>query len=181
MLSALTYPFLLSLLFIWTLGESVQLESGKKDFADRSWILDWEPPEDIKNKFLYYVSGFDYDNKPVLIMEWGKWDFQGVAEKGGMEFDNATIILDQLIDRIQAGYFAKNDTDVFPPEKEIVVIVDFGGLKLRQIRSPPTFKLMLDRMAKMGTTYKCIAYGFIVNGKKSTYYNCVTLVSSLLG
>ncbi|CAG7830731.1 unnamed protein product, partial [Allacma fusca] len=67
--------------------------------------LNWEAPKDIKNRFIYYKSGYDYDDLPVIVLEFGNWDFQGAVENGGRDFENAVLFLDQALARILRGFF----------------------------------------------------------------------------
>ncbi|CAG7716534.1 unnamed protein product [Allacma fusca] len=133
--------------------------------------VNWEAPTDIKNRFMYYKSGYDYDDIPVIVMEYGNWDFQGAAEKGGKDLEIADLFIDQLNARLLGGFFHEksNMTDSIPVDKEIVAIVDFDGWNLSQFNSPPTLKWMLDRLSKMGIIYKTISYGFIVNANPLVY------------
>ncbi|CAG7725192.1 unnamed protein product, partial [Allacma fusca] len=133
--------------------------------------VNWEAPKDIKNRFIYYKSGYDYDDLPVIVLEFGNWDFQGAAENGGKDFETASLYLDQVLARILRGFFHEksNMSDSIPVDKEIVAIVDFDGLNLSQLKSPPTLKWMLDRLSKMGIIYNAISYGFIVNANPLVY------------
>ncbi|CAG7726129.1 unnamed protein product [Allacma fusca] len=152
-------------LTVLVFGTKIQAKSEVQEILNKSGFLNWEGSESLKNKFIYYLSGYDYDNLPVVVVEMGKWDFQGVAEKGGKDLEDANFFIDQLNTRLQAGFFRKNfnasNFDSF--NNEAIVIVDFEGLRISQLSSPPTVKMILDRLAKMGKIYNSIASGFIIN------------------
>ncbi|CAG7716739.1 unnamed protein product, partial [Allacma fusca] len=66
-----TLPALLSFMYIVT-GNEQQLGSNTENVTnivppDNSHLLDWIPPGNIAQEYPYYLSGYDYNNIPVLV------------------------------------------------------------------------------------------------------------------
>ncbi|CAG7727660.1 unnamed protein product [Allacma fusca] len=129
-----------------------------------SALLDWKVPERIKSKFPYYLSGTDYEGKPVLVIQWGRWDTRYIAEKGGSDLEALEKGVDQFVERVNTGYFAvKLNSTETEDEDELVMILDFDGFRLRQFNSPANMKFLLSSFTKLERIYQKFAYGFVLN------------------
>ncbi|CAG7719313.1 unnamed protein product, partial [Allacma fusca] len=69
-----------------------------KEKVQNAVLERWKAPKEITDKFPYYVSGFDFDGRPVFIMEIGKWPIRYIVEKGGQDVKN----LDSLTQLVHA-------------------------------------------------------------------------------
>ncbi|CAG7679907.1 unnamed protein product [Allacma fusca] len=131
---------------------------------DENWVDTWEAPKIIKDGFPYYISGHDDDGRPILVMEWGHWDFRSIVEKGGENVEHLAKHFDQIIQRINTGFFTRNinDTDDYT-NGEMTVIVDMDGLSLRQIMLPKNIRFLLENVTKIEKCFAKITYGYIIN------------------
>ncbi|CAG7817726.1 unnamed protein product [Allacma fusca] len=105
---------------------------------------DWTPTKELQAKFPYYLSGYDYDDQPVWVMEVGKYNYREQIEKGPEGAHNLTLYLYQAIHRVIGSMLTK-DT----PENEIrgiFLIGDCEGLDLFQIAHLPTLSFVLNLM-----------------------------------
>ncbi|CAG7817230.1 unnamed protein product, partial [Allacma fusca] len=104
-------------------------------------LLNWQPPENFKTKFPYYHSGYDYESRPVIVFEWGKWNTRMIAERGGQEFEDLKKFQDLTVERIKTAYYYKfnNDSDKGTPDNDIVFIADLEGYDLTQFVSLKRF------------------------------------------
>ncbi|CAG7733478.1 unnamed protein product [Allacma fusca] len=118
--------------------------------------------KDHKGKYIYYLSGYDYDNRAVIVMEWGRWDIRSIAEEGGDGPEKFEKAVGHFVEKIQKGFFNKkaNESET---EDSIVVIIDFDGLNLRQIATANSLKLFMRSLAQLEGAFAQFAFGFIVN------------------
>ncbi|CAG7827247.1 unnamed protein product [Allacma fusca] len=144
-----------------------ELNENKDPGEDtKNWVDSWVAPDVVKHKFLYYISGYDYDGRPILVLPWGNWDTRTIVEKGGENVQNLEKYFDQLVQRILRGAFTRpsnNETEDIPVSDELVVIVDFDDLNLRQITLPENFRFLVKNVAKINLCFEKIAYGFAIN------------------
>ncbi|CAG7822865.1 unnamed protein product [Allacma fusca] len=128
-------------------------------------ILEWEAPESIKEKFPYYLSGFDYDRKPVVVMEFGGWDTLSLLKKGPEALVDVDKRNDQFAERLRTGFF----NSLYPngssetSDDEVAIIFDFDGLQFRQLTSPENVKYLMKTFAKFEKASDQIGYGFLIN------------------
>ncbi|CAG7831926.1 unnamed protein product [Allacma fusca] len=94
----------------------------------------WEPPVEFSQMFPYYLSGFDYENRPIWVVEVGKWDLRSVIERGP-EWEK---LFDTYADKILWEFWNSTNikTTLEFPVKDGVLIVDFDGLDRNQLQSP---------------------------------------------
>ncbi|CAG7726058.1 unnamed protein product, partial [Allacma fusca] len=45
-------------------------------------ISAWEAPKELEQKFPFYQAGYDADNKPVWVIEFGKYNFKEQVRQG---------------------------------------------------------------------------------------------------
>ncbi|CAG7828304.1 unnamed protein product, partial [Allacma fusca] len=53
---------------LFQFGENPQADTSKNTTNSTEKIFD------------YFVSGFDYENRPVVVMPWGSWDLVWLVE-----------------------------------------------------------------------------------------------------
>ncbi|CAG7734430.1 unnamed protein product [Allacma fusca] len=160
---------LLSLsLLAWASSEENLLElqsttEGSENTTES--ILDWEAPAYIKKQFPYYLSGVDYENRPVVVLEWGKWNPSKITEEGGEDLLILRKYADQMMERMRTSFYkqALNDPEA---KDDLAVLIDFDGLDLNQARSPATVKFFIEMSERVERVYHLFEYGFVVNGKK---------------
>ncbi|CAG7823370.1 unnamed protein product, partial [Allacma fusca] len=136
-----------------------------EDEPDNSDLLEWMPPENIRNTFPFYLSGYDYNNRPIIVLLWGKWDTRSLAEKGGQEQRDLARRNDQFIERIKKSYYQRriNESEMGSVDDEVVLLIDYDGFELRQIQSQENMRTIMNFFEKLESCYEKIAYGYIVN------------------
>ncbi|CAG7832416.1 unnamed protein product, partial [Allacma fusca] len=114
-------------------------------------ILNWDAPKEFQNNFRYYLSGHDFENRPVVIVEHGRWYTREIAEKGGEALATLKNMTDQLVQRVKSGYYCEklNLTDVNCKDSEGVTIFDYDGMDLRQYKSPGNIQYLLSLYPKL--------------------------------
>ncbi|CAG7828076.1 unnamed protein product [Allacma fusca] len=117
--------------------------------------------------FPYYVTGYDYEDRPVIVMEWGRWDIRTLAEKGGDRITKFEKGIDEFVKRVKSGYFSKQSSEpnsaAETDDAQIVVVIDFDGLSLRQLGTPASVALFVRSLGKLEKVYKEFAYGYLLN------------------
>ncbi|CAG7820284.1 unnamed protein product, partial [Allacma fusca] len=98
--------------------------------TERAELLEWNIPENFKVRFPFYHAGYDYEDRAVMIIEYGKWDTRAIAERGGENLNTLEKIIDQYVERIRASYYSKKNPNFIPgtSAEEMVVIIDARGL-----------------------------------------------------
>ncbi|CAG7830795.1 unnamed protein product [Allacma fusca] len=132
---------------------------------DKSWIYTWEASETIRRNFIYYISGYDYEGRAILVLPWGVWDTRSVVEKGGDNRRDLEKHLDQLVERIIQGVFSMNSTGTedLPFSNELAVIIDFDDLDFYQLTLPENLRFLVKMSAKIDLCFYKIGYGYIIN------------------
>ncbi|CAG7822173.1 unnamed protein product [Allacma fusca] len=126
-------------------------------------------PDKNSLAFPYYVTGYDYEDRPVIVMEWGRWDIRTLAEKGGDRVAKYEKGIDEFVKRVKSGYFSKKSNEPNPEDEnetdsaQIAVVIDFEGLSLRQLGTPASVALFVRGLGKLEKVYKEFAYGYLLN------------------
>jgi hypothetical protein len=107
-------------------------------------LSDWKAPRELKEKFPYYLSGYDYEDQPVWIGEVGKYDVRAQIEKGQEATHNLTQYLFQACFRMLESMIVK-DT----PTREvrnIFGIADWEGFDITQGTHAGTVRYVLHML-----------------------------------
>jgi len=157
--------------------EKVSEDSSENVVKDS--LENWEAPDEIKKNYPYYLGGFDYENRPIWIVEVGKWDFTKIVEKGGQELKDFDTYLKQGFQMFAKG-----------PPKEIypkgdrgegsILIVDADGFSLAQISSISTLRFFIKLAGQLRDVQDNLAYGYFVN-LNSVAETVLNLVRPVLG
>ncbi|CAG7721994.1 unnamed protein product [Allacma fusca] len=128
-------------------------------------ILNWEVPENIKSKFPFYITGYDFENRPVIVFEWGKWYTRSVVEKNGQELVDLKKMQDLVVERLRTSFYRRplNDTESGLVDDEFVLLVDMKAYNLLQLTSLQNLKYLMEYFAKFDKCYEKFAYGFMIN------------------
>ncbi|CAG7827178.1 unnamed protein product, partial [Allacma fusca] len=54
---------------------------------DLDEIDSWEPPLNLQRAYPYYLTGFDEENRPIWVSEWGKFDLRKIVEGGNKSME----------------------------------------------------------------------------------------------
>lgn len=121
-------------------------------------ILQWKAPEYMKKSFPYYLSGYDYDDAPVWIIEIGHWDVRSIVEEGGELLKEFDKYVNQGLAIINASG-QNNGTDGY------VLILDGEGYGFRQATHIRTVHKMIDVIRKFASAAVDggLKYAFAVN------------------
>ncbi|CAG7786633.1 unnamed protein product, partial [Allacma fusca] len=138
------------------------MEPSTEDISD---LLEWKPPEKFKQQYPSYLSGYDYDNRAVIVILTGKWDTQKIAEEEGQDLKDFLRRNHQFIERIKNGYYRRrvNESERGSNDDEIVIIMDYDGFDFRQVQSQKNTMLAMKFLEQLESCYDKFAYGFIVN------------------
>jgi len=119
----------------------------------------WEAPDDIKRRYPYYQAGFDNENRPVWVNEFGKWDIKRLVESGETAvFDKYT---DQFLYRVQKSISIRSTPD--DPVTSWVYIFDMEEYPLSQLNSLRTVSYIVTLARKVELAARNMEYGFILN------------------
>ncbi|CAG7823944.1 unnamed protein product [Allacma fusca] len=122
---------------------------------------EWQAPNDVINSYPYYFSGFDEENRPILVCEFGKWDLRRFFDEG-RDVNILHKYVDQALDRFVSG----PPKELYPEGNAAdgtVLIADLDGFNIRQVASAECFRLILGIASKFSKLEKHLAYGFFIN------------------
>ncbi|CAG7834233.1 unnamed protein product [Allacma fusca] len=147
---------------------SSEKDDVKKKEHEKFSIESWESPEDIAKNFPYYLSGYDSEDRAIVVLELGKWDVRSQAKKGGQGWIDLQRHAEKMIYNLKNSADKKNYTDVVgnvtaSGPDDIVLIVDWDGFQLVQLFSPEAIAFVLKYMGKMERFQEKIAYGLFIN------------------
>ncbi|CAG7673958.1 unnamed protein product, partial [Allacma fusca] len=150
-----------------TTGNKTLTGDNQKEPVPKFNIIDWEPPVWVKTKFPYFHSGYDYDDKPVIVLQWGKWNTLPIVSKGGEDLQILNNYCDQFFARIQNGTYGKNHSNpksnLEKTVDQTVLIIDLDGLNGDQLSSRSNVLYQIQFNGKMNKVRDYIAYGFQIN------------------
>ncbi|CAG7719489.1 unnamed protein product [Allacma fusca] len=126
-------------------------------------LSSWKPPADIRTNYPYYLSGFDEDNRPIWILEFGKWDIRSALEKG----EDVAANLDKHIDTAIWNFLdsTKTRSTSEDPVTEFVVIIDANGYSFHQLNSLQAVSFVIKKLKliTIATRFASEVYAVNVN------------------
>lgn len=131
-------------------------------------LANYVAPLEIQKKFSYYLAGYDENNLPILVAEFGKMDLRGTIEQGVEAQAELFKYAKQVSYRITQMW--KKYSTPEQPIDEFVCLIDFEGFQYRQLASLPTFTFLLklaQTFSKM--TAKHMAAGYVINADYLTH------------
>ncbi|CAG7639351.1 unnamed protein product [Allacma fusca] len=150
-------PILSALMFTQTRAQLLEEEVPAELQHLLHWDLDtWKPPQEISEKFPYYLSGFDADNRPIWVLEFGKWDIPTILARGSKWEKALDKHVDQWLWKMYDSIGMRSDPE--DPVKEAVVIIDMDGYNLKQINSAKSVAFIIRKMRDITLTLR-FAYG----------------------
>ncbi|CAG7833524.1 unnamed protein product [Allacma fusca] len=93
----------------------------------------WESPQWMQVNYPYYLAGYDYDDRPVWVVEMGKYQMRKLVERGPEALKNFTKYCVQA-----AKIIIKSHKDRNPDGNRASFILDFDGLRFEQFAHIPS-------------------------------------------
>ena len=84
-------------------------------------VLSWKAPGHLIDNYTAYLSGFDPENSPIAIINFGSWNIRKLIENN--EKTNYIRYIDMLFERLQDEM-----RDKFTPEGEELCIFKCSSL-----------------------------------------------------
>ncbi|CAG7639373.1 unnamed protein product [Allacma fusca] len=146
------------------------------------WDLErWRAPNEIEDNFPYYLSGFDFENRPIWIVEFGKWDIATLLNTGAGD-DASEQALSKHID--QGVWRAYNSTGMRAtkgkPVKEVICIVDMDGYDRRQINSAKAVAFIIKKMRTIHGALQFAHDTFVLNASVAAH-SLLSVLRPILG
>ncbi|CAG7829652.1 unnamed protein product [Allacma fusca] len=159
-------PVFLFLVLVPPPGSSYSIDNLENEIPTLKYLktegLDkWEAPQGLHKNFPYYLSGFDEDNRPIWVMEFGKWDVRGVVEKGGQDLKDLEKYMDQWVYRMMESMKIKSSPDNLVDE--VIIIFDMDNYTLLQLNSIPTVAFLLKKIQQLRDAMNFVETGYVVN------------------
>ncbi|CAG7723337.1 unnamed protein product [Allacma fusca] len=107
-----------------------------------SEVMAFDPPEEIKVAFPYYLSGYTEDQVPIWIFEAGKWDMRKYAELGGEQYDAMDIHVHKM-------FLTFKESALNSSAQQYIAMADMEGLNIRQAGHPKTVQFMVQQFARL--------------------------------
>ncbi|CAG7831206.1 unnamed protein product [Allacma fusca] len=145
----------------------ILFDSNWKDISANST----DSIENLKD-FRYYVSGFDYDNRPVVIMDWGKWNIEWLIKQPDLK-NLLKKNYENYINELASGDFTQKMSKYLSSGQnssdEVVIIKNYDAFDIRHVYTSESFKLCMDLLKQMQKCFHKIEYGMVVNANAFTY------------
>jgi len=112
----------------------------------------WVAPEEVRKTCKYYLSGFDNEQRPVWIVDYGNWDLNTLLDDDELE-QALEHYIQQIVYRIECSFTIKNST-----VRSWVLISDLGGKS--EWSTLPFAVKMARKLTRFSDT---VAYGYVFN------------------
>ncbi|CAG7826571.1 unnamed protein product [Allacma fusca] len=143
-----------------------------------SGIPEWEPPKELSEALPCYLSGFDFENRPIWVVEFGKWDLRSFLEKGEKWEKLVDRYVDKWLWRLYDSTYIKATKEL--PVKDGALIVDFEGFNYRQYSSPAALGFFLKKMRTVAHALPLTHDAFLIN-VNFVARNVVELLKPIIG
>ncbi|CAG7834555.1 unnamed protein product [Allacma fusca] len=138
------------------------LSGGIESNFIREEVRTWKSPDHLRKNYPYYLSGYDEEEKPIWVLELGKWDVQRIALNGNKTIPDFSNYVDKAIFNILQS-LDLNSTEPTAVTK-IEGIIDMDGFAYSQLASIPTVDLMVKTVSHLvPTMYKYVNHAYIIN------------------
>ncbi|CAG7830067.1 unnamed protein product [Allacma fusca] len=157
--------YFLALALIFVVKSEEMKAHDKNQGRNIQDLQNWTAPENFKAKFPYYLSGYDYENRAIIVMEWGKWYTRLIAQTGGEELRNLEKMQDQFVEQLRTSFFRKplNGSEPSSSDDEFVMIMDMNHYELLQLGSLKNIQYLMKYFAKFDACFEKFSYGFMIN------------------
>ncbi|CAG7786698.1 unnamed protein product [Allacma fusca] len=93
----------------------------------------WESPEELLRECPYYLSGFDEENRPIWILEFGVWPTKDILARGREWEDAYKKYVNKMYQNIFNSVTLRATTE--NPVKEVNLIMDLDKYTIRHFSS----------------------------------------------
>jgi hypothetical protein len=130
-------------------------------------IENWEPSEEVTKLFPYYLTGYDEEDRPVGVIDLGKWDVKTWAKRGQAAWDDLEKHTEKMLHILKTGVHAKNTTGDDGVTRHISddlgLIVDFDGFNVAQGTSPKVMVFLNRFLGKLQLIHQKLSYAYFIN------------------
>ncbi|CAG7829102.1 unnamed protein product, partial [Allacma fusca] len=96
-------------------------------------LENYKAPDGIPKRYVYYLAGYDHEDRPIWIIEGGKWNvMEGVLKGQNKEIE---IYFMQMVQRFRDSLSDRSTAD--NPVTQLVFLLDFADFDFAQIRHIP--------------------------------------------
>ncbi|CAG7818201.1 unnamed protein product, partial [Allacma fusca] len=160
-----------SLLFVQVTTGMVQEPEIVSKFIQNN-LVEWKAPEEIIKKYPYYWSGYDFDGRPLWILEFGKWNVRSIAESDKGTLDLFNIYIDQVV---YNAFQSISHNLTVETSSEVIAIVDMEGWSTSQVSRANVAYLAKVFNYLVPTLYKYLYHVYIIN----TNFVAESMINSL--
>ncbi|CAG7720724.1 unnamed protein product, partial [Allacma fusca] len=121
-------------------------------------IKKWIPPAEIRQGFPYYFSGYDYDGRPILVAEMGKWKWSSVFGRGANP-QTERALETHIIQALYRMSILSQDS----PDQEAVLVLDFDGFSHAQLGNTGYLRFLQRQLGNSEHFRGKLGYGYFVN------------------
>ncbi|CAG7725811.1 unnamed protein product [Allacma fusca] len=134
----------------------------------------WKPPEHLKRNYPYYLSGFDEEDRPVWVLEFGKWNLRDIVEQG----KDAVIEFDKYVNQVILNVYNSTITkhEIVPA----IIILDLDEYELSQLTSPATVAYYVEKLRLIVIAMKNLHAAYCIN-TNFVAQRFLNLIKPLLG
>jgi hypothetical protein len=175
----LTYVLVFSIFcsaFAASLPKSI-LNSGlaknspdSNESQDTFKVETWRPSPELEKYFPYYLSGYDDEDRPIVVIEFGKWDVVAWSKRGKAAWENLERHVQRMKYILSTGIWnvrnvSQNAGDSAKPvvTDEMVAIVDFEDFTISQASNPGAVQFLIKWMGILETLQEKVHSVYFVN------------------
>ncbi|CAG7699507.1 unnamed protein product [Allacma fusca] len=130
-------------------------------------IESYQSPPEVAKLFPYYLTGYDEEDRPIGVIDLGKWDARSWAKKGKEAWDDLERHAEKMLYILKAGVHAKNFTDESNVTRtvtdELGLIVDFDGFSVAQATNPKVVTFLTKFLGKLQLIQHRLSYAYFIN------------------
>jgi hypothetical protein len=146
-------------------GLKGKLDASKSQ--DKVSLDDWQTPEEVAKLFPYYLTGYDEEDRPIGVIDLGKWDVKAWAKRGPQAWSDLERHTEKMLHILKSGVHARNTTDEDGVTKHITddlgLIVDFDGFSVAQGTNPKVMAFLHKFLGKLQLIQHNLSYAYFIN------------------
>ncbi|CAG7837472.1 unnamed protein product [Allacma fusca] len=122
--------------------QDAQNNTRSKLLSDLTENLEnWVAPEKIRRGFPYYLSGYDDDDRPIWVLEMGRYNVRQAVEEGGETLQALEMWMQQCAYRVMKSAIGRGTPG--DENRILMFLIDADGLELSQLTHLPTLGFFL--------------------------------------
>ncbi|CAG7829095.1 unnamed protein product [Allacma fusca] len=123
-------------------------------------VEDWKAPENISKRFPYYLTGFDFEDRPIWVCEYGKYQWDDLMERNSTEL---MIVTEKLLRKVVLNVFKSLAQKETPDRtvRQAVLVIDYEGFNMKQMTTVFSHPEIIEFIIRKSDEYRDILVAII--------------------